>query len=421
MQHIQDLFISNDIVPIFDHTINEDARALLNKMMLSPLSSVEDIVSRQELLKVIVQQNELIAAYQYRKVDYNEVQHFLFYCAADNLKELDYLTYVFQKKKNNMLYGFYSQLIYFFKDLEDILKDNIVITKFPKDFQIELRFLLNYLNGFKLTALKDKIVKGKFGFKSIQGLNKIVKKKRNTGDTILFFEKLNLLEAYISIAKSIHKLDLNFVEVGYSHLTLSQLYHPLVQDAVKNDLRIEKNVVLITGANMSGKSTLLKTIGLCVYLAHLGLPIPAQSGHIPFYNHIFIQINHSDDLKNGYSHFMKEIMNLKTVVEQADSGKRCFAVFDELFKGTNHEDALAISKVAVKGLQKMKESLFFISTHLNELQAEIDHESIEALYVDCALENGMPRFSYKIKNGWSDLRIGQLLFQKVGLTSLLDR
>lgn len=421
MYNIQDLFISNDIVPVFDYTCNDDSKVLLNRIMLSPLSSIKEIEDRQQILKVVIAQDKLIEEYHYRKVDYLETQRFLIHFSQEEVKKTDYLTYFFQKKRNDTLFGLYSQLIYFFKDLEDTIKVNVDIATFPKDLKADVQFLLDYLNDFKPTTYKNQIAKDKFGFKSIQQLNELVLEKRKNGDTLLFFNTLNLFEVYISIAKAIRKLDFNFVEIGDADLSLSQMYHPLVKDVVKNDLYITNNVVLLTGANMSGKSTLLKSVGLCVYLAHLGLPIPAASGHIPFYNHIFIQINHSDDLKNGYSHFMNEIINLKTVVIEADKGKRCFAVFDELFKGTNHEDALAISIIAVKGLQKFEKSLFFISTHLNELQAEIHNQDIEALFVDCMIENELPVFSYKIKKGWSDLNIGQILFKKMGLPDLLNK
>lgn len=421
MSNIQDLFISLDIVPIFDHTYNSDAKDELNKILLNPLGSVSEIIDRQQILKALLKEENLLVAFEYRKSDYVDTLHFLQHFSIEGLKEIDYLTFIFQKKNNDVLYGHYSQLIYFFKDIESAIKYNIDISKFPKSFQADLRFILNYLHSYSLTTLKTKIVKQKFGFNSIQHLNKLVLKKRNNGETVLFFAKLNLLEAYISICKSIPKLKLNFVEVGTTGFYIQEMFHPLLKDAVKNNFEIDNNIGLITGANMSGKSTFLKTIGLCVYLAHLGLPIPAVAGQIPFFEHIAIQINHSDDLKNGFSHFMNEIVNLKNVVEIAESGKRCFAIFDELFKGTNHEDALAISRTTLNGLQQFKNSLFFISTHLHELEMEIDRESIDAFFVDCIIDNGIPVFSYKIKRGWSDLKIGQLLFSKIGLHDMLNK
>jgi len=152
------------------------------------------------------------------------------------------------------------------------------------------------------------------------------------------------------------------------------------------------------------------------------LAMPASAGTIPFYDNVSIQINHSDDLKNGYSHFMQEIIKLKNVVNQAHEGKRCFAIFDELFKGTNYEDALVISVKTIKGLQKFVTSTFFISTHIIELRQKIAEANVQVspYYIDCKIVEETPAFSYVLKTGWSNLQIGQLLFNKEGLNSLLD-
>lgn len=420
MNNTQDLFLVKDILPVFDNTYNDDSKSLLQKLLLNPLTSVQQIEERQQILKSFSAHESLLFEYQYRKADYLEVQRFLLYFSDEDLRAKDYLTYLFNKNKNNTLFGFYSQLIYFFKELEDYLKSYLDRSKFSKTYQQDLSFILNYLNDFKCSETKRKITKNKFGFKSIQRLNALVVEKRKTGDTILFFNKLNTFEVYLSICKSLHKMDLNFVKVGTTEFKLNQFFHPLVNNPVKNDITISANVLLLTGANMSGKSTFLKTIGLCVYLAHVGLPIPASGGSIPFYESISIQINHSDDLKNGYSHFMNEIINLKDVVVNVKSGKLCFAVFDELFKGTNHEDALAISASTLSGLQKFDGSLFIISTHLSELKDKIDHNSVNSFYIECVIEENMPVFSYQLKEGWSNLKIGQLLFNKIGLKTMLS-
>ena len=137
---------------------------------------------------------------------------------------------------------------------------------------------------------------------------------------------------------------------------------------------------------MSGKSTFLKSIGLCVYLAHLGIGIPASKAELPFLYHLSISINHNDDILNSYSHFMIELMRLKHVLVEATTNKKCFAVFDELFKGTNTEDAVQISSTTIKGLMNFPDCFFFISTHLHQLKEieqvktkQVDHIMLTAI------------------------------------------
>jgi len=172
---------------------------------------------------------------------------------------------------------------------------------------------------------------------------------------------------------------------------------------------------------MSGKSTLLKAIGLCVYLAHLGMAVPAASCELIFFDVISISTHLKDDLVNGYSHFMREIKLLKDILEYENAGKKCFAVFDELFKGTNEEDALAISSLSIAGLAKSAASYFVVSTHLHQLKSIVEKDTVKIAMacLDCDLRNQQPVFTYKLKPGWSDLKIGQILFKLEGLDKLL--
>ena len=174
---------------------------------------------------------------------------------------------------------------------------------------------------------------------------------------------------------------------------------------------------------MSGKSTLLKALSLCVYLAHAGLAVPATRAIMPFFNTISVAINLTDSIVSGYSHFMSEIITLKNVLTEAKTGARCFAVFDELFRGTNIEDALEISAATIKGLTHFPNSFFIISTHLHQLKdlEEIKTNKITTCFIDCKLTDNIPAFTYQLKEGWSDLKLGRILFEKEGLNTMLKR
>ncbi len=113
---------------------------------------------------------------------------------------------------------------------------------------------------------------------------------------------------------------------------------------------------------MSGKSTLLKAISFCVYLGHIGLAVPASIVVMPFFNTISVAINLTDSIVSGYSHFMSENNYAEKRMTNAKENHSCFAVFDELFRGTNIEDVPEISSATIKGLSNFPGSLFFIST-----------------------------------------------------------
>ena len=94
-------------------------------------------------------------------------------------------------------------------------------------------------------------------------------------------------------------------------------------------------------------------------------------------------------------------------------------MFDELFSGTNVEDAKAICEATVSGLSNYENSLFFVSTHIQQLEL-LNMENIDVFHLDCELMNGTPTFTYQVKKGESSLKIGQILFEQEGLFELLQ-
>ena len=238
-----------------------------------------------------------------------------------------------------------------------------------------------------------------------------------------FWETFYLFEAYWSVAKGMQSHAFVFPAFQEEGLFLEEFYHPLLKQPVANTLVLgpAENVVVLTGPNMSGKSTLLKAVGVCVYLAHAGIGVPAARCELPYFQSILIAINLRDSLRDGYSHFMAEIQNLKLVLHAAHGEGRTFAIFDELFRGTNVDDAMEITHATVRGLTGFRRSSFLVSTHLLELESQLPKESgISTYYIECVLRNGLPVFSYRLKQGWSSLKIGRLLFEKEGLNALLQ-
>jgi DNA mismatch repair protein MutS len=242
-----------------------------------------------------------------------------------------------------------------------------------------------------------------------------------SGQLLKCWSEFFLFEAYLSIATIAGKagfVPAQFIEKGIS---LNNFFHPLIKNPVKNSIHINKNILVLTGPNMSGKSTLLRAISICLYLARLGLPVPAGECQVVFAEDINVFINSRDNPKSGYSHFMAEVLNLKESIIAAQEEKQVFAVFDELFSGTNIDDAMNILALTLKGLKKFTRSYFLLSTHfyqLKELHAgEMEHAAF--YYIDSFLEDGKPKFTYQLKKGWSDVKFGTILFEREGLVQLL--
>jgi DNA mismatch repair ATPase MutS len=192
---------------------------------------------------------------------------------------------------------------------------------------------------------------------------------------------------------------------------------------VAYDLTMDKNAnfIFLTGANMAGKSTLIKAIGLSVYLSHLGMGVPAKQMQLTLFDGILTNINVEDNLVKGESYFFNEVKRIRETIIKITNGKRWLVLIDEIFKGTNIQDAMKCSTAVIKGLIKMHNGLFILSTHLYEIGEELKTlPSISFKYFETQLINNELFFSYQLKDGISQDRIGYLILQKEGVTKLLD-
>ena len=151
------------------------------------------------------------------------------------------------------------------------------------------------------------------------------------------------IDAYISIAEVARERGFVFAEalpLGGNILEIEGMFHPLIENAIPNSIQAdaEHNVVFLTGANMAGKSTFMKTFGIVVYLAHMGFPLPVKKMRFSVQNGMYTTINLPDNMMLGYSHFYAEVQRLKKVAEQVGRIGNLVIVFDELFRGTNVKD-----------------------------------------------------------------------------------
>lgn len=418
MNNIQDLNIKNEILPIFDYSLNSFTKNKILYLLETPLKSEDKIIERQNILKAFGANMKVLENYSYTVLYLNEVHFFL-----NNFKAVDFksTSFLFSSPGydeillNNKLH----QMLLFFHRLESVYFSRIAIKDFPEIYRKDLNRILSFLSFFELKQYELIIREKRLRRKHIKELvNKILKLKTEQRIEV-FWEDLFLFESYCSISLAIKKREFSFPTFKEKEISLNDFYHPLIKNPIKNDFTAFSNVIVLNGPNMSGKSTFLKSISLCIYLGNLGLAIPASKGIIPLCSDFSIGINKRDNILSGYSHFMTEITNLKDVVINAAEGKRCFAVFDELFSGTNVEDATEICRTTINGLSRYNNSYFFISTHIQELR-DITNNNIATFYLDCELLDNVPTFTFKLKKGWSDIKVGRILFDKVGLNDLLS-
>lgn len=183
-------------------------------------------------------------------------------------------------------------------------------------------------------------------------------------------------------------------------LDASALGHPLipVDKRICNDFYIKnKDFIIITGANMAGKSTFLRTVSLSVVMANAGLPVCARSyKYTPV--KLITSMRTADSLADESSYFYAEIMRLRFIVEQMNKEKY-FIVLDEILKGTNSKDKAMGSKKFVERLVKSG-STGIIATHdLSLCDIEKKYPQIQNKYFDVEIKNEALYFDYMLKDG----------------------
>lgn len=235
------------------------------------------------------------------------------------------------------------------------------------------------------------------------------------------------LDAWYGMAMAVKQYSLKFPEFlpgDKPLLKVSGLYHLLLQKPVGYDIALDpsSNFIFLTGANMAGKSTFIKAVGAAVFLAHIGMGVPASQMQLSLFNGILSNINVVDNIGKGESYFYNEVQRIKSTVSKISDGKKWLVLIDELFKGTNVDDAMKCSSAVIEGLVKIKNSLFILSTHLYEIGDGLKkYPGISFNYFETAVENDQLLFSYQLKKGISNDRLGYLILKNEGVVDMLAK
>lgn len=235
------------------------------------------------------------------------------------------------------------------------------------------------------------------------------------------------LDAWYSMAMATRRFQLSFpvfVDQPEPYLEATSLYHLLLPQAVAYDVRLDKdtNFLFLTGANMAGKSTFIRAVGVVVFLSHLGMGVPAATMRLSLFDGILSNINVIDDLAKGESFFFNEVQRIRNTLEKIGGQKKWLVLIDELFKGTNVQDAMKCSITVIKGLIRIRKSLFILSTHLYEIGDELKgYSNILFRYFETSVVDDQLEFSYQLKDGISNDRIGYLILKREKVVEMLEK
>lgn len=244
------------------------------------------------------------------------------------------------------------------------------------------------------------------------------------------FELINIfgrLDAWYSMAAAVRHYSLCFpkiTETRQPFINAKGLYHILIPEPVPYDveMNIQSNFIFLTGANMAGKSTFIRAVGSAVFLAHLGMGVPAKEMNISVFDGLLSNINVVDNILKGESYFFNEVQRIKNTIIKINDQRNWLVLIDELFKGTNVQDAMKCSTAVIKGLIKITNSLFILSTHLYEIGDELKgYPNISFKYFETDVQEDQLAFSYQLKDGISNDRIGYVILKREKVVDMLEK
>ncbi len=231
-------------------------------------------------------------------------------------------------------------------------------------------------------------------------------KKANKNELAGWIDCVGHVECLVSLATYAFNHEVNSYPTLQGNgicIEAKGVYHPLIpiESNVANDVSIGKpeKLLLITGSNMSGKTTYLRTVGINILMARCGLPVCARSfSFTPLHIHTSIRI--SDSLQEHTSYFMAELKRLQSIITSLKDNTPSLVLIDEILRGTNSEDKFHGSEAFVEKLIGYNTLCLFATHDLKLSELETRHKGVIANYCfESKIENNKLEFDYKILRG----------------------
>lgn len=400
---------------------------VLKKIIQTPPSTHEKLLEQQEAVKFWM---SYLNGWTTKVSNGTYVMIEKFYESADGIAGRPssfgiFMNSIMQKLFNRNAYSFVrfsvSHLIDFLKGCNDL-----VALRAHQPPKIIDDILSSFEETLALPLCKD-LIKTKDGAPQSQLLEMSYRARREIKHIVLqMMDKYAILDALQAMAKTTISQGWTLPELlpssSLQYHSL-QLFHPLLKKPVAYDIEYskDKNFLFLTGANMSGKSTLIRAMGVGALLAHIGMGVPAKSMRISFLEGIVTNMQVEDNIFLGESYFFAEVQRIKLTAQKLSRNRYHLVLMDELFKGTNVHDAYECSRAVIDGLLKQEDNLMALSTHLNELSENLKTCSniwFRYCYTDIT-PDGNYKFTYQLREGVSKDRIGYLVLKNEGVLDLL--
>lgn len=294
------------------------------------------------------------------------------------------------------------------KGFEAVKELNKIIEQFEYRNNILVALLLNFYFAWDFTCLL-----------------RLKKWKASYGDLLPGWEAIVHEKEVLLCAANFrynHKNTTTYAELNDAAETNMECIgvgHPLIpnEKRITNDyvMKVNEQFSIITGPNMAGKSTFLRSIAINLMLAKAGFPVMAKKFVFPNLS-LYSSMRTSDDLTDESSYFHAELIRLRFIVDAIERGEKVFIILDEILKGTNSKDKEEGSAKFLSKLIQLK-THGIIATHDLKLTELADkNEALKNLYFDTTIEGDEISFDYTIREGVAQNMNASFLLRKMGLS-----
>ncbi len=419
---------TDSILSLFNRTSTLNGARILEEMFNYPLSDAEAINKRSG---VICYLTLIQAVFPFSSELFDRAEQYL--ANTDERSKLSAERPSLEKKLASLvaddadykqIVNGISALIEMIKELDSLLKNNLVQSGSPFKIDPETISIDTLLTTEPISLLLQEGSGGKFSREKLAAYDMLLRfRHRETVQRILRY--IYQLDVYMTVAKVATERDFVFPKAlpkGAHVINIGGFYHPQLKHAVPNTLQVtpDNNVVFLTGANMAGKSTFMKSLGTAIYLAHMGFPVAAKKMDFSVLDGIYTTINLPDNLGIGASHFYAEVLRIKKVAKELGTGRNIFVIFDELFRGTNVKDAYEATIAITTAFAKKRNSVFVISTHIIEAGEVLKAQAnISFKYLPTRMKGTIPQYTYTLESGITDDRHGMIIINNEGIIDML--
>lgn len=239
--------------------------------------------------------------------------------------------------------------------------------------------------------------------------------------------RLDVLQSFATVSEERRYTKPAFSQDGTLEIKAGR--HPVVEKVMESEKYVENDVLmnqtreilLITGPNMGGKSTYMRQVALCAVMAQIGCFVPARSCRLPVFDRVFTRIGAADDLVGGKSTFMVEMLETQYAISRAT--KNSLILLDEIGRGTSTYDGIALARAIIEHIHHQIGAKTLFSTHYHELtEMEKSLERLKNVHVSAVEEKGGIVFLHKVNEGAADKSYGIHVAELAGLPeALLER